>query len=167
MPAPLEVAVAGAAAGAPLPWSATCRGGDQSPEISWGPVPAAATHAAVLVSSQAGHVHWMAWDADARAVLAPGIAATDLPPLQGRNSWGVVGWQGPCAAGGPGQPLPEDGPAVAVTVWLYPGPLGAPPTVGPAVLQERLAATAVARGRTVLSAPLPSSPAPEGRPDVP
>jgi Raf kinase inhibitor-like YbhB/YbcL family protein len=44
--------------------------------------------------------HWRAWGIDP---AAGGIGEGEVPPFEGRNSFGSVGWRGPC-------PLPGHGP---------------------------------------------------------
>lgn len=92
--------------GMPIPARYTCDGADVSPPFEWtGAPPQTLTYALVADDPDAPAgtwVHWVAWnipqprlaeDVAREAVLADGTC-------QGRNSWGRVGYGGPCPPSG-------------------------------------------------------------------
>ncbi|MFI5262244.1 MAG: YbhB/YbcL family Raf kinase inhibitor-like protein [Candidatus Limnocylindrales bacterium] len=98
---PFAMASSAFADGAGVPARYTCSGVDASPPLSWRDAPAGTVAYALLVvdPDAAGWVHWVAVDIPAdRASLAAGIPVG----VQGRNSFGGVGYRGPCPPVGSG-----------------------------------------------------------------
>lgn len=86
--------------GAPIPKRFTCDGAGLSPPLRWTAAPPRARTLAlqvVDVSTPSKFVHWLAWGMPPRS---RGLAAGARPPRQGRNSFGRVGWGGPCPPAG-------------------------------------------------------------------
>jgi Raf kinase inhibitor-like YbhB/YbcL family protein len=92
----------------PIPPQHTCQGGDVSPELSLGEVPAAAKSLVLIVDDpdapdpkapKLTWVHWVLYDLPpGTQVLAEGISAAALPAgtRQGKNDWKRTGYAGPC-----------------------------------------------------------------------
>jgi len=90
-------------AGAPIPRQYTCDGADQSPHLHWTDPPAGTVSVALVMDDPDAPsgvwVHWVAWN----IVSTHGVAEnfpkqSEVPPgtRQGRNSFGKVGYNGPC-----------------------------------------------------------------------
>jgi Raf kinase inhibitor-like YbhB/YbcL family protein len=96
------------AAGAEIPATYTCKGEDVSPPLQWsGAPPNTASFAIVMDDPDAPSgtwVHWVIWNIPATAQSLPAGVAKDgqLPEgaRQGRNSFGKVGYNGPCPPAG-------------------------------------------------------------------
>jgi Raf kinase inhibitor-like YbhB/YbcL family protein len=85
--------------GGPIPKRFTCDGAGVSPPLRW-TAPSRAKSLAlqvVDVSTPSRFVHWLAWGISPRS---RGLAVGARPPRQGRNSFGRVGWGGPCPPSG-------------------------------------------------------------------
>lgn len=96
--------------GAPIPVQHTCDGADRSPALVWQDAPAGTASYALLCEDpdapRGTWDHWVMWNipADA-AALEEGVPPADLLPhesRQGVNSFGRVGYGGPCPPKGPG-----------------------------------------------------------------
>ena len=96
-----------------IPKKHTCEGRDLSPPLSWSGVPAVAKTLALIVDdpdapSPEPWVHWVLYKIPANLREIP----EGIPParsvtkpsglLQGKNSWGGVGWRGPSPPRGHG-----------------------------------------------------------------
>ena len=89
-----------------LPRDYTCDGKDISPEIDIGGVNAKITNSlAILVNDPdapgGGFVHWIAWNIEPVTKIAekiPKIPVVTFPfnVVQGKNSFGNIGYNGPC-----------------------------------------------------------------------
>jgi Raf kinase inhibitor-like YbhB/YbcL family protein len=87
---------------ASIPAQYTCEGRDVSPPLAWdaGP-PKTASYALIMDDPDAPAgtwVHWIAWNM-AGTVLAENVAREAKladGTCQGKNSWGKVGYGGPC-----------------------------------------------------------------------
>ena len=90
-----------------LPNNYTCDGEDISPEIGVGGVNTAiAKSLAIIVNDPdapggGGFVHWLAWNIDLVRLIPEKIQRTPevsfpLHLLQGKNSFGKIGYWGPC-----------------------------------------------------------------------
>ncbi len=96
------------AAGSEIPRQYSCKGADTSPAVSWSGAPAKTAAFALIVDDpDAPHgtwVHWVLWNVPASAQGLPeGVPKHDSQPdgsLQGRNSDGKVGYNGPCPPSG-------------------------------------------------------------------
>jgi Raf kinase inhibitor-like YbhB/YbcL family protein len=88
-----------------IPAQYSCSGENQSPPLLWHNPPANTRSFVLIVDdpdAPAGDfIHWVVFDipADARS-LRPGVDRKDPPP-QGTNSFGRVGYDGPCPPPGP------------------------------------------------------------------
>lgn len=99
-----ELTSAAFASGATIPSRYTCDGDDLSPPLAWQGAPAG-TRAFALIcddpDAPAGTwIHWVIYDIPATETgLAEGIPPQETLPggaRQGVNSWGRVGYNGPC-----------------------------------------------------------------------
>jgi len=90
--------------GGAIPKANTCDGADDSPELRWSNAPSGTAAYVLEMLDPDAHdwVHWLVLD-------MPGSASGSLPanvgtgsgaPQQGRNSFGKVGWGGPCPPSG-------------------------------------------------------------------
>lgn len=88
----------------PIPKRFTCDGQDVSPSLAWSGVPEAARSLALIVTDPDAHefVHWVAYDIDpsATGALQAGWSTTAGAAPQGRNSFGKIGYGGPCPPSG-------------------------------------------------------------------
>ena len=98
----LEVRSAAFEYRASIPALHTCDGDDLTPPLSWSAGPdGTASYALIMDDPDAPDgtwVHWVAWNLTGTS-LAGGLAADAVgegAPLQGTNSWGRVGYVGPC-----------------------------------------------------------------------
>ncbi|NPA06273.1 MAG: YbhB/YbcL family Raf kinase inhibitor-like protein [Chloroflexi bacterium] len=87
----------------PIPRRYTCDGEDISPPLTWGPAPKA-TRSWVLImddpDAPAGTWdHWIVYDIPAEVTQL--VEGATPPGRQGRNSWGRIGYGGPCPPPGP------------------------------------------------------------------
>jgi len=88
-----------------IPRKYSCDGEDVSPPLAWDGVPAGAKALALIVDDPdaRGWVHWVAFDipvSGASGALAEGVSTASGAPRQGTNSFGKVGWGGPCPPSG-------------------------------------------------------------------
>jgi Raf kinase inhibitor-like YbhB/YbcL family protein len=90
--------------GGEIPSKYTCDGENVSPPLAWDGVPADAKALVLVVADPdaGGYVHWVAFDIAAapNGQLAEGASTTDTSLRQGTNSFGKVGWGGPCPPSG-------------------------------------------------------------------
>jgi len=104
----LTVTSSAFASGAGIPKAYTCKGNDISPALAWSGAPAHAVSFAVIMDdpdAPAGTwVHWVAWNIPASAhSLSQDVPKRDQLSdggRQGRNSFGKVGYNGPCPPAG-------------------------------------------------------------------
>ena len=104
----LTVTSSGFGFGAEIPTAYTCKGKDISPALAWSDAPAHTASFAIIMDdpdAPAGTwVHWVMWNVPARAQSV----TQDIPKReqledgtrQGRNSFGKVGYNGPCPPAG-------------------------------------------------------------------
>jgi Raf kinase inhibitor-like YbhB/YbcL family protein len=91
-----------------IPVRCTCDGEDRSPELVWsGAPPATASFAIVCDDPDAPRgdwVHWVLFDLPPEATRVPeGVPPSAHPPaggVHGKNSWGRLGYGGPCPPSG-------------------------------------------------------------------
>jgi len=90
--------------GGAIPRRYTCDGEDVSPPLNWVGAPADAGALALIVDDPDanGFVHWFSFDltASESGGLPEGVSASPDAPPQGTNSFGRVGWSGPCPPSG-------------------------------------------------------------------
>ncbi|MGO9607898.1 MAG: YbhB/YbcL family Raf kinase inhibitor-like protein [Candidatus Binataceae bacterium] len=92
------------ASGAAIPVQYSCTDGDQSPALSWSGGPADVRSFALIVEDpdapSGTFVHWVIFNLPGSATDIPaGVPATPSLPdgsTQGTNSFGTVGYRGPC-----------------------------------------------------------------------
>jgi len=95
--------------GGDIPGRHTCDGLDLSPPLSWSAPPDGIQSLALICDDPDAPVgtwvHWLLYDLPPdTTALAEGIPAGEEPAgggRQGRNSWGNVGYGGPCPPPGP------------------------------------------------------------------
>jgi hypothetical protein len=90
-----------------LPNNYTCDGDDLSPEIDVGGVNTAISKSLAIIvndpdaTSGGGFIHWIAWNLELVRLIPENIAKTPeitfpLTGMQGINSFGKIGYNGPC-----------------------------------------------------------------------
>ena len=106
--AALTLLGASIAEGQPIDAKHTCDGADASPELSWSGAPSGTLSYVLIMDDpdapSGTFTHWVAYDIDAALTgLAEGLATTSSVPgvcEQGKNSFGKVGYGGPCPPAG-------------------------------------------------------------------
>lgn len=99
--------------GQPVPKKHTGDGQDVSPALNWSDMPAGTKELALIVDdpdapSPEPWVHWVAWQIPATMTGLPegvppaGKAGVLGGAVQGKNSWGAVGYRGPAPPKGHG-----------------------------------------------------------------
>ena len=90
-----------------LPNDYTCDGEDRSPEITVGGVNTGVSKCLAIIVNDpdapggGGFVHWIAWNVELVRLIPENIAKTPavtfpLKAVQGKNSFGKIGYNGPC-----------------------------------------------------------------------
>jgi Raf kinase inhibitor-like YbhB/YbcL family protein len=102
---PLVITSSAFAEGEAIPPELTCDGGNISPPLGWSGVPAGTVVLALIVDDPdaGGFIHWVVYDIDpAVAGLAQGESTSKAgdAPSQGQNSFGKIGYGGPCPPSG-------------------------------------------------------------------
>lgn len=95
--------------GGAIPVEFSCKGADRSPELAIGGVPKGAESLALIVEDPDAprglFTHWVLYDLPTTVSRLPaGIAKTPTTSqgaLQGRNTYGRTGYDGPCPPSGP------------------------------------------------------------------
>ena len=92
------------AEGQPIPRRYACDGDDVSPPLAWSGAPAETAALALVMDDPdaRGFVHWVVFDmtASASGSLPAGWSSSPDAPPQGTNSFGRVGYGGPCPPSG-------------------------------------------------------------------
>jgi Raf kinase inhibitor-like YbhB/YbcL family protein len=92
------------AEGAAIPKAKTCDGQDRSPELRWAGAPSGTAALVLEMLDPDAHdwVHWLVYDIPGApsGSIAANIGTGSGAPPQGRNSFGKVGWGGPCPPSG-------------------------------------------------------------------
>jgi Raf kinase inhibitor-like YbhB/YbcL family protein len=107
-PAKLTVTSSAFEPGQPIPAKYSCQGDDISPPLKWDGAPANAKSFALICDDPDAPggtwVHWVIYNVPASAhALAENTPKSDTLPnnaAQGRNSFGNIGYGGPCPPGG-------------------------------------------------------------------
>jgi len=136
-----------------FPESATCKGANLSPEIRinglWSP------YLALIMDDpdahQGGFTHWTLWNvprADRIPAEVPASPEVNWPVhgVQGRNSFGGVGYSGPC---------PPEGERHRYDVRVYglDGPLDVPPAASREDLEKALSGRVIQYGQAQITFP--------------
>jgi Raf kinase inhibitor-like YbhB/YbcL family protein len=104
MPSSFDLTSSAFGDGDSIPRLFTCDGDNASPPLAWSGAPDATTTFALIVDDPdaRGFVHWVVFNVAASATgeLARGVSASPDAPPQGRNSFGNVGYGGPCPPSG-------------------------------------------------------------------
>jgi Raf kinase inhibitor-like YbhB/YbcL family protein len=89
-------------AGAAIPRRYTCDGDDVSPPLAWDGAPQDAVSLALIVDDPDAHgfVHWVVFNLDASASGGLQAGWSDEGEFQGANSFGRIGYGGPCPPSG-------------------------------------------------------------------
>jgi Raf kinase inhibitor-like YbhB/YbcL family protein len=99
-----EISSSVIAPGDPIPAQNTCAGADLSPPLSWSDAPAGTKSFALIVADPDApsgvFYHWVAYNLPASSTGLPAAVAptSDLTNggTQGVNSFGAIGYKGPC-----------------------------------------------------------------------
>ena len=90
--------------GAAIPRRYACDGEDTSPPLAWSGAPGDTAALALVMDDPdaSGFVHWVVFDmtASASGSLSAGWSKSPDAPPQGTNSFGRVGYGGPCPPSG-------------------------------------------------------------------
>lgn len=90
--------------GGAIPREFSCDGENASPPLSWTGTPDGTQTMSLIVDdpNARGFVHWVVYNLDpsASGEFARGVSASPDAPTQGRNSFGKVGYGGPCPPSG-------------------------------------------------------------------
>jgi Raf kinase inhibitor-like YbhB/YbcL family protein len=90
--------------GAAIPRKFSCDGENVSPALEWSGAPDDTSALALIVDDPDanGFVHWVVFDltGSQSGGLAEAVSASPDAPNQGRNSFGEIGWGGPCPPSG-------------------------------------------------------------------
>jgi Raf kinase inhibitor-like YbhB/YbcL family protein len=90
------------AEGGAIPREYSCQGTDISPTLAWSGTPTGTAELVLVVDDPdaGGFVHWIALIDGTEVALPRAISSTARTPQQGTNSFGDVGWSGPCPPSG-------------------------------------------------------------------
>ena len=129
--------------GSSIPSRYTCDGEDIAPPLTWTRVPARARSLALLVDDQNApggpFVHWSVYDLP-RGSSGTGTGHLPQGSVEGRNSFGRVGYGGPC-------PPPGDPPHHYVfSIHALDDKPGLPSGASPAAVREAVFTHAIAAG---------------------
>lgn len=102
---PLQVTSSEFSAGAPIPTRFTCDGNDASPPLGIAGIPREATTLTLIMDDPDSPTgtwdHWVVFDIPTQNESVRSIPAGEEPRgVQGRNSWGRLGYGGPCPGKG-------------------------------------------------------------------
>ena len=90
--------------GGAIPRQHTCDGGDSSPDLTWAGAPDGTQALALVVTDPdaRGFVHWIAYDLTGTPSggLPTGVSTSPDAPPQGTNTFGRIGYGGPCPPSG-------------------------------------------------------------------
>jgi Raf kinase inhibitor-like YbhB/YbcL family protein len=87
-----------------IPKRFTCDGEDTSPDLTWSGAPDGTQALSLIVTDPAARdfVHWLVYDVDGTPSggLPAGVSSSPDAPSQGTNSFGRLGYGGPCPPSG-------------------------------------------------------------------
>jgi Raf kinase inhibitor-like YbhB/YbcL family protein len=90
--------------GGAIPGRFTCDGEDVSPDLTWAGAPEGTQALALVVTDPDARdfVHWLVYDVDGSPSggLPLGVSSSPDAPAQGTNSFGKLGYGGPCPPSG-------------------------------------------------------------------
>ena len=90
--------------GGSIPRRHTCDGEDVSPDLAWSGAPPETQAFALIVTDPDARdfVHWLAFDLTGTpsGALPAGVSSSPDAPPQGTNSFGRIGYGGPCPPSG-------------------------------------------------------------------
>jgi Raf kinase inhibitor-like YbhB/YbcL family protein len=128
-----------------IPRKFSCDGDNVSPALEWDGAPDATRALALIVddTDAGGFVHWVVFNMTGTrsGALAEAVSASPDAPSQGKNSFGKVGWGGPCPPSGTHH--------YRFTLYALDGPLGLTGT--PRADDVRQAASGHVLGETKLT----------------
>jgi Raf kinase inhibitor-like YbhB/YbcL family protein len=143
-PPSISIESASFKAGGAIPPTYTCEGKDLSPHLQWNEVPDEAKALALLVDDpDAGHyTHWVAFN------IPPETTGASMgkPPsgaLEGENSFGKVGYGGPCPPHG------DDPHRYVFALYALRSKLDLKQGAKADEVREAIADQAIARGRLI------------------
>jgi hypothetical protein len=128
--------------GGQIPARYTCDGGNVSPPLQWGKLPAGTSQLFVLaLSLTAGAGGAIRWAVGGIDPSSGGIPAGQLPPgaVAGRSSDGHIGWSGICGAAGKPQ-------AIIVLAYALRHPLHLSSGFDPRTVQSQLSGNSLGTG---------------------
>jgi phosphatidylethanolamine-binding protein (PEBP) family uncharacterized protein len=139
-----KIALASAAfpKGGEIPVRYTCEGGNVSPPLRWGKVPAGTSQLFLLaLSLTAGPQGAIRWAVGGIDPSAGGFGSGQLPPgaVVGRSSNGQVGWSGICPVKGRPQ-------AIIVLLYALRHPVALTPGFQPSAVQAQLSSDTIGTG---------------------
>ena len=111
VPNPLTLTSDAFANGGSIPVKYSCNGRDISPALAWGEPPTGTQSFALLMDdpdAPGGWAHWVLYNIPAEARGVPedlAVTGKNVPegqgsPFTGKNSWGDIGYGGPCPPSG-------------------------------------------------------------------
>ena len=140
---PFTLTSAAFADGAAIPRRWTCQGEGPSPLLAWSGAPPGTAAFALIVDDPdaSGWVHWLLYDLPAATTGLPEGISGSIGTPEGRNSWGGLGWRGPCPPSGTHR--------YVFRLLALSAPLGLPP--GAEVTDVRRAAAGVTLAQAILT----------------
>ena len=147
-PATIQIMSPAIQAGGTIPVAFTCEGQDISPPIAWRHIPSGTRTLALLMEDPDApggtFVHWSLFDIPPAVA---GIAAGRLPlgARQGKNSFGKLGYGGPCP------PRGDDPHHYTFAVYARPSTIDLEPGASPAKVRAAVAKPASAQGTLTAS----------------
>jgi Raf kinase inhibitor-like YbhB/YbcL family protein len=103
-PTPFRLVSTAFSDGGAIPTHFTCDGEDASPDLTWSGAPEQTQSLALIVTDPdaRGFVHWLAYDLTGAPSggLPAAVSSSPDAPSQGTNSFGKLGYGGPCPPSG-------------------------------------------------------------------
>lgn len=131
--------------GAEIPERFTCDGDDVPPPLTWSGVPAETRELALVMEDpdapDGTFVHWTIWGLSPKSRRIEQAATTGA--RQGENSFGDMGWGGPCPPEG------DEPHGYEFVIYALREPLGLEAGAAPGEVRDAIADRAIARGLLV------------------